>query len=401
MKDGTAEKRVTKVVKILLVTRLGRCDDRLTAEVCTYRVIDSGKRGARLPSSCAHVQMERHPEFHVDCAYMGRATEDRESWMCGFSKGQWLIARDRVHENVQQCVNVDKLVSATITSNVQALTVVESDQEVTFDQETSITDVKFTRQSQSCGELRSAGGSSNVSKESPMSASTENALIEKSVREMQSTSSMVQGTTSDSGGARPHVIKSQPSAADVKTACKRRKRKSCRKALVKLHELVMLMTIDKPEHQPYAKTIMLDLVGRSDEVVVGTTDRVVKARIVHRVSKEQRDGARDTRSVRGVPWQQTSTETAGGELRARVSDLWSSTLRWVVQLAGSQPRDRRKIFTHTRAEGCDVAGRNSERSLCGDCSIDRKGHGTERRQSSLVPYQARSRAREVWILQRL
>ena len=49
-----------------------------------------------------------------------------------------------------------------------------------------------------------------------------------------------------------------------------------------------------------------------------------------------------------VPWQQTSAETAGGELRARVSDLWSSTLRWDVQLAGSQPRDRRKIFTHAR-----------------------------------------------------
>ena len=89
-------------------------------------------------------------------------------------------------------------------------------------------------------------------------------------------------------------------------------------------------------------------MDRSDEVVP-TTDRVVKAHIVHRVPKKQRDGARDMRSVRGVPWQQTSAETAGGELRARVSDLWSSNLRWDVQLAGSQPRDRRKIFTHTRA----------------------------------------------------
>ena len=143
-----------------------------------------------------------------------------------------------------------KLVNETITSIVQALMVVESDQEVKFDQETSITDVKFTRQGKSCVELRSAGGSSNVSKESPMSANTENALIEKSVREMQSTSSMVYGTASDPGSARPHVNRSQPSAPDVKTACLRRKRKSCRKALVKL---VMLMTIDKPEHQPYAK----------------------------------------------------------------------------------------------------------------------------------------------------
>ena len=34
---------------------------------------------------------------------------------------------------------------------------------------------------------------------------------------------------------------------DVKTACERRKRKSCRKALVKFDELVMLMTIEKPK----------------------------------------------------------------------------------------------------------------------------------------------------------
>ena len=78
---------------------------------------------------------------------MGRATEDREPWMCGFSKGQWLIARDKEGENAQQCINVDnvdKLENETITSNVQALMVVESAQEVKFDQETSITDVKNT-----------------------------------------------------------------------------------------------------------------------------------------------------------------------------------------------------------------------------------------------------------------
>ena len=124
-----------------------------------------------------------------------------------------------------------------------------------------------------------------------MSASTANALIEKSVWEMQSTSSMVYGTMSDPGSARPHVIRPQSKVSDLKTACERRKRKGCRKALVKFDELVMLMTIETPRHQLNANTIMLDLVDRSDEVVVGMTDRVVKARIVHRVPKEQRDGA--------------------------------------------------------------------------------------------------------------
>ena len=183
VEEDTAERRVVKTMTNKIFARLGRCDDHVTAGLCPHRVIDRVKSGARLPSSCAHVQMERHPKFYLDCAYMGRATEDRESWMCGFSKGQRLFAQVKERENAQRCVNVDKLVNETITSIiVQALTVAESDQEVKFDQEASTTDVKFTRQGKSCGELRSAGRSSNVSKESPMSARTEKALIEKTVR---------------------------------------------------------------------------------------------------------------------------------------------------------------------------------------------------------------------------
>ena len=76
----------------------------------------------------------------------GKSNEDRESWMCGFSKGHRLFAQVKERENAQRCVNVDKVVNETITSIiVQALTVAESDQEVKFDQEASTTDVKFTR----------------------------------------------------------------------------------------------------------------------------------------------------------------------------------------------------------------------------------------------------------------
>ena len=50
--------------------------------------------------------------------------------MCGFSKGQWLIARDKECENAQQYVNVDKLVNETTTGEVQALMVVRSGGEV-------------------------------------------------------------------------------------------------------------------------------------------------------------------------------------------------------------------------------------------------------------------------------
>ena len=202
-------------------------------------VTDRGKSGAhrRTEALHAHVQMERRPEFHLDCAYMGTATEDQELWMCRFSEGRWLIAREEECENGQRYFNVGKLVNEMITSDMQAL------KEVKFDQETLNTDVKNTlagglrnvgRQGKSCGESRSVERSNNVSKESPMSASTANALIEKSVREMQSTVRTivayieeVHGTTFESGSASStwtaeivgHVIRFQSSVADVKTTC--------------------------------------------------------------------------------------------------------------------------------------------------------------------------------------
>ena len=155
VEEDTAEKWVTKTVKILLVISLGRCDDRMTAGVCAFRVIERGrlKRGFH-----PHVPMFRWKRTSgipsgLCCAYMGRATEDRKSWMCGFSKGPWLIARDKERETVQRCVNVDKFVNETITSIVQAVMGAESDQEVKIDQEASMTDVKNTLM----GELRSAG----------------------------------------------------------------------------------------------------------------------------------------------------------------------------------------------------------------------------------------------------
>ena len=177
----------------------------------------------------------------------------------------------------------------------------------------------------------------------------------------------VYGTTSELGSTNSTwtveiaghvVIRSQSSVSDVKTACGRRMRKSCRKALVKFDELVMLMTIEKPKDKGKvnANTIMLDLVDRSDEVVVGTTDRVVKARIVYRAPKEQRDGARDAKSTRSISWQHTSAGTAGGEL---VNAACVASVR----------------LTATVME--------------------------PRRQSSLVLYQARSGTRKVWIFQGL
>ena len=52
---------------------------------------------------------------------------------------------------------------------------------------------------------------------------------------------------------------------------------------------------------------------RSDEVVIGTTEREVKARTVHRKLAGQRGDARCAKSLRGVPWQPSPAEAAEGE----------------------------------------------------------------------------------------
>ena len=65
VEEDTAEKRVTKTVKILLVTSLGRCDDRMTAGVCPFRVIGSGKSETTISSSLDR----EHLEVLLDSAY--------------------------------------------------------------------------------------------------------------------------------------------------------------------------------------------------------------------------------------------------------------------------------------------------------------------------------------------
>ena len=251
MESDIAEGLVVKIKRFLLAPSLGKGNGRLTAVLCTFRVIDRGKSEARVPSSRDH----RHVEFLLDCACTEKAREDRESLMCRFSKHRWLVARDKEYEDAPRRWIVGKLVNEVITRDVQALAV-ESDQEVKFDLEASIADMKNTL----TGDLRSVGGLSSVSIESPVGASAANAVMEKSVWEMQSTvktivaySEWVYGATSDPGSVISNwtveivghlVSRSQSSVPDVRTACERRKRKSNRKALVQFNELEMHVTIE-------------------------------------------------------------------------------------------------------------------------------------------------------------
>ena len=112
------------------------------------------------------------------------------------------------------------------------------------------------------------------------------------------------------------VSKFQRSASDGKTAYERWKLKKYRKALVPFGELVMFMPIEKPKDNGEVRNcvgIMLGLVDRSDEVVIGTIERVVKARTVHLMLVVQRGDAAYAKSIRGVPWQPNPADAAEGE----------------------------------------------------------------------------------------
>ena len=75
----------------------------------------------------------------------------------------------------------------------------------------------------------------------------------------------------------------------------------------------MFMPMWKPKDKGEARNrvgIMLDLEDRSDEVVIGTTEQVVKARTVHLKIAGQRGGVAYAKSVNGVPWHTNPAEVA-------------------------------------------------------------------------------------------
>ena len=155
-----------------------------------------------------------------------------------------------------------------------------------------------------------------MSEESPVGASVASVMIEKSVWEMQNVVSSldayvewVYSTTSDPGSAISiwtveivgHVVsRSWLDVSHERTACDHRKRRNCREALVQFNELVMLMTIEKPKDKGKIQNcvrIVLDLVDRSDEVVDGTTEIVVKGLVLFVACRRSSEVMPKTREV--------------------------------------------------------------------------------------------------------
>ena len=111
------------------------------------------------------------------------------------------------------------------------------------------------------------------------------------------------------------VSRFERSVSDGKIAYERGKVKRYRKAHVPFGDLVMFMPMEKPKDKGEVRNcvgIMLGLVDRSDEVVIGTTERVVNARTVHRMLAGQRGDAACAKSITGVPRQPNPAEAAEG-----------------------------------------------------------------------------------------
>ena len=166
-----AQGRVAKAKKVPSVPSLDEWDGHLAAGHAEYRgwcpfcVADKGKSEAhrRIEASRDH----GHPELHLDHAFMGRETEDRASPILvgKFSKDCWLIkhlvpckgSRHRwIHRKA--CERCDHDWCANPGGEVR-----------------------------SGGVERGVEGLTVMPEESPVGASAANAVIERSVWEMQST----------------------------------------------------------------------------------------------------------------------------------------------------------------------------------------------------------------------
>ena len=126
--------------------------------------------------------------------------------------------------------------------------------------------------------------------------------------------------------------------------------------LVQFDELVILMTIEKPKDNDEIRNCMglvLDLVDKSDEVVVGALERVIKARTVRRMLEEQRGDAKDMKSARGVPWQRNLSMVCvvSVQMTRTVKELRENEARWLcirrevklAQCGFSKDRERCRV----------------------------------------------------------
>ena len=263
LEDDSAQGPVVRAKKAPSAPSMDEWEDHLAAghaeygAWCPFCVACTGK-------SEAHRRMEAsrdhgHPERHLDYAYMGREAGDRASPILvgKFSKDRWLVTHPVPCKGTQHRSLVGELVNDVIMSGVQTL-VIESDQEV------SIMDVKnaLTRK------FRSIEGFKVMPE----------ALRGLSLHTLSGFRTRCLNLAARSRhGLRSLLDKwlALWSVSDGRTAYERRKQKNYRKPLIPSSELVIFMPNEKPKDNGEVQNrvgIMLGLVDRSDEVVMGTPE---------------------------------------------------------------------------------------------------------------------------------
>ena len=320
IEGDTAQGPVVKVKKAPAAPSTQEWEEHLASGHASYRgwcpfcVAGKGK-------SEAHRQLEADrdhgmPALHFDYAYLGREGDDRATPILvgRFTKDRWLVTRPVPVKGARHPWVVNKLVQDVVMSGVTQI-VIKSDQEP------AILDLKNAVMKE-LKKINVEGPIEVQPEESAVGSSSSNAVIERSVWEMQSTTraliayaEWVNNCTFETGDvilswaveySGQIVSRFQRHSNDGKTSYELRKMKSYRKAVVPFGELVMFMPAEKPKDKGEQRNmtgVMLGLVDRSDEIIVGTKERTVKARTVHRMPSGQRGDAQFVKSIKGVPWQ--------------------------------------------------------------------------------------------------
>jgi len=109
------------------------------------------------------------------------------------------------------------------------------------------------------------------------------------------------------------LARGQVSADDGKTSYERRKGKPYKRALPGFGEMVMYMTVADGRRRQKAEDrffsgIFVDIVSRSDEVVIATPEGCSKVNVIRRLPPEQRGDAKFALSIKGVPWEMVPSD---------------------------------------------------------------------------------------------
>ena len=117
--------------------------------------------------------------------------------------------------------------------------------------------------------------------------------------------------------------------------------------------------------------IMLGLVDRSDEVVIGTTERVVKARTAHRMPVKKRGDAAYAKSIRGPNPAEAAEGEPLGMARARIVSVPMVAVENRLAVPAMEPRDYKARRFHIRRE-VELA-KYGFSDDCGGCRVAQVG----------------------------